>query len=335
MTYGHTVSPKQNTEYKTMKTSHLPSSFASNTRAVLATLALVATLLVQPALAAGPALVRSVVTPIDPGSTVQVSIIVNGLANTEAAQITEPIISGWSVTNISDGGTFAGDMIMWTFTSDPSGKVLTYDLSVPSNATGVTAVLSATSSLTVSGSPVNRDTLGDTIIQTTPVSGSPTASRSITTDKVIDRNGTITATVTVEIPNGTVLAAIDEIIPEGWTPTDAGGATFSAQTNTLRLLETNPTSPLTLTYTIQGPDMASTEEDLVTGQYNLKGQASIDQTMATVVGDQRGFVRGSQTLALILSGSVEVTDAESNAHNVNGDSQVDVADVVTLTNNGS
>jgi len=82
--------------------------------------------------AAPPSGVRDVSPPAyNPGDSVNVSITFTVEAGAVDVTVKETIPSGWTVANISDGGTLASDVITWTLAGLSGSKTVTYTATAP------------------------------------------------------------------------------------------------------------------------------------------------------------------------------------------------------------
>ncbi|ATU07704.1 hypothetical protein EFE41_10015 [Methanohalophilus portucalensis FDF-1] len=221
---------------------------------------------------------------VAPGDTITVTLDVND--PNDRIIVDDMVPAGWSITDAGTGNTSETDHIKWVEFGTVASTTYTYDVQVPMSATDGTYNFDGTYILS---SAAEASILGESeVTVTSDGNGDAMDVNRDLSSQTVAPGDTITVTLDVNDPNDRII--VDDMVPAGWSITDAGTGNTS-ETDHIKWVEFGTVASTTYTYDVQVP-MSATD-----GTYNFDGtyilssaaEASIlGESEVTVTSDGNG-----------------------------------------------
>jgi hypothetical protein len=218
---------------------------------------------------------------VAPGDIITVSLDVND--PDDRIIIDDMVPAGWSITDAGTGDTSETDHIKWVEFGTVASTTYTYDVQVPTSASGT---YNFDGNYILSSGAAEASILGESGVTVTAEGNGDAmdVSRDLSSQTVAPGD-TITVSLDVNNPDDRII--VDDMVPAGWSITDAGTGDTS-ESDHIKWVEYGGTvASTTYTYDVQVPMSAS-------GTYNFDGTYILTSgaAEASILGESEVTVNG-------------------------------------------
>ena len=259
--------------------------------------------------AAADTVTRDLPASADAGATITVSLTVDVETDATYYVIDEIVPSGWTISDASGGDTTEPGHIKWAVIMDAADITYSYTVDVPADATGACTF---GGTYMFEGMADEATILGDTTVMVGDVD---TVTRDLPASA--DAGATITVSLTVDVETDATYYVIDEIVPSGWTISDASGGD-TTEPGHIKWAVIMDAADITYSYTVDVPADA-TGACTFGGTYMFEGMAD----EATILGDTTVTVGVSPpTLVTYTISNATITPPQTTSIDVRFSEQV-------------